>query len=191
MSFLSLPSELRYQIYAIIALPDVTPFSKYRGLYLSCRQIKADLDSEWPKAFDAHLASISKRTPCIHLSASKSGPISARQHVRLTLDPAIQLDASNLKNLFAPSFHLYVPSLTLAFGRTTGPRDLSRDGWTIIDIFRHNASVIKAPVVKLEFPREYAEHHIGHVLPRVWTCEWVVGDDQTVCVWRRTARVKG
>jgi hypothetical protein len=43
-SFLTLPAELRLQIYTDLAIPLHTPFSAYHGLYLSCRQIRTEID---------------------------------------------------------------------------------------------------------------------------------------------------
>jgi hypothetical protein len=55
---LELPLELRNQIYAIIATPTEAPFFEYKGLYLSCHQIKEEMDSECPKAFEEHLIQV-------------------------------------------------------------------------------------------------------------------------------------
>lgn len=58
MSFFSLPPELRYQIYGYMAIPYTEPFSVYHGLYLSCHQIKDEMDAECGPILDLHLRSI-------------------------------------------------------------------------------------------------------------------------------------
>jgi len=42
--FLELPIELRFNIYALVAVPVKNQPSDYPGLYLSCSQIKSEID---------------------------------------------------------------------------------------------------------------------------------------------------
>jgi hypothetical protein len=44
-SFLNLPAELRVAIYTLNATSDLTA-SEYKGLYLSYRQVKVEMDDE-------------------------------------------------------------------------------------------------------------------------------------------------
>ena len=44
-SFLTLPAELRYCVYKYLS-PVEAPLSAYRGLFLACRQIHAEMESE-------------------------------------------------------------------------------------------------------------------------------------------------
>jgi hypothetical protein len=81
MSFLSLPAELRFQIYGIIAIPTI-PFSAYHGMYLSCRQVKSELDEEGIKAVKAYVADIAAITPGIEIKIT-SGIPSVRLSLRL------------------------------------------------------------------------------------------------------------
>jgi hypothetical protein len=55
MAFLRLPTELRLAIYTVMAIPDTAPFSAYHGLYMSCRQIKLEMDDQCAKVLGAHL----------------------------------------------------------------------------------------------------------------------------------------
>ncbi|KAJ4377573.1 hypothetical protein N0V83_000398 [Neocucurbitaria cava] len=67
MPFLDLPIELRFEVYGYIAIPHSAPLSAYRGLYQSCQQIKAEMDSECVKVFKAHLLEIAAGLPGIHM----------------------------------------------------------------------------------------------------------------------------
>jgi hypothetical protein len=58
--FLSLPLELRLQIYGHIAdkVPRQTNIAKFSGLYLSCHQIKQEFEGEYMKIFTRSIAKI-------------------------------------------------------------------------------------------------------------------------------------
>jgi hypothetical protein len=45
-SFLSLPAELRFEVYATINAINDIPMSDFKGLYLSCWEVKAEMDKE-------------------------------------------------------------------------------------------------------------------------------------------------
>jgi hypothetical protein len=53
--FLRLPGELRNQIYGYIAIPNSAPLSSYKGLYLSCRQVKNEMDYEVVEEYQKYL----------------------------------------------------------------------------------------------------------------------------------------
>jgi hypothetical protein len=61
MSFLCLPLELRLQIYGYISFPHDAPLSQYQGLYLSCQQIKNELDDEGAKVVRAFFSRLEAR----------------------------------------------------------------------------------------------------------------------------------
>jgi hypothetical protein len=46
MSFLELPLEMRYQVYDYMTIPHTEPSSNDHGNYLSCHQIKDEMESE-------------------------------------------------------------------------------------------------------------------------------------------------
>jgi hypothetical protein len=58
MSFLELPTELHISVEVMIAIPKTAPFSVYQGFYMSCRQIKSEMDSECSKVFEEYLSSL-------------------------------------------------------------------------------------------------------------------------------------
>lgn len=59
MPFLKkLPAEIRNEIYGMIATPTDAPFSEYKGLYLSCRQIKQEMDYECSRVFEKHVTKV-------------------------------------------------------------------------------------------------------------------------------------
>jgi hypothetical protein len=53
--FLLLPAEIRLQIYGIIAIPDTDLVSSYKGLFLSCKQIKDEMEDEFTYVFGKHI----------------------------------------------------------------------------------------------------------------------------------------
>jgi hypothetical protein len=67
MSFLDLPTALRFQVYARIAVPESELFSTYHGFDYSCRQIKSEIDSECGSSMHALLTAIKKEHKCATL----------------------------------------------------------------------------------------------------------------------------
>jgi hypothetical protein len=63
MPFLDLPLEIRLHVYSYIAFPTSGPFSDYYGFYLSCQQIKAEIDEEAPKICRRFLDKFSLANP--------------------------------------------------------------------------------------------------------------------------------
>jgi hypothetical protein len=53
--FLALPTELRFMVYHHVSDPVATCLSDYKGMYLSCRQIKAEMDQECPRPLSKYL----------------------------------------------------------------------------------------------------------------------------------------
>ncbi|KAI1683713.1 hypothetical protein KJE20_06218 [Pyrenophora tritici-repentis] len=87
-SFLDLPAETRLQIYSYMAIPDTTPFSAYHGLYLSCRQVRAEMDDECGKILGEYLPTIKPQARWNFISSpvmTIPGNFLAMQHIRLDL----------------------------------------------------------------------------------------------------------
>ena len=111
MTFLTLPTELRFQIYGYLCDIRTTPFSAYRGLYLSCHAIKAELDNEGGRLVRADLSRVlstlesSYFTIPAHLHAMQH--IYLVKKVGLTQSHHLWTDVVNL-------FPLYLASLTIA-----------------------------------------------------------------------------
>jgi hypothetical protein len=82
MFFLALPAKIRCQVYSIIAIPDAAPLSDYRGLYLSCHQVKDELDHEGARVFGAYLRHLNSNFENARLTIPSSFP--EMQHIHLT-----------------------------------------------------------------------------------------------------------
>jgi hypothetical protein len=120
MGFFSLPAELRFRIYSYFAVPQSAPFSNYRGLYSSCRQIMGEIDEEGGRIFRKHVNSLQ-----IDWKAPRKyayfGAIPVRrrystiQHLRLALDPHAyhKTHWKNDEGFFA-FIDLHLESLTLS-----------------------------------------------------------------------------
>jgi hypothetical protein len=114
MPFLKLPTELRLQIYKIVAVPHDAPFSAYAGLYLSCRQIKTELDKEAPTAINKHLATVSKFAPSVQIKTLQPFP---SLHLQLFLERynfVDDLDAKH-KEFMERILALHIPQITIGF----------------------------------------------------------------------------
>ncbi|KAH7413817.1 hypothetical protein DE146DRAFT_8446 [Phaeosphaeria sp. MPI-PUGE-AT-0046c] len=83
MSFLSLPRELRNIIYAHIWIPFAL-LSDFSGLYLSCKQIKAECDLENQLSLHAYIRDLQTRAQGVRISLPEHNIIgSPRLHVSL------------------------------------------------------------------------------------------------------------
>lgn len=120
MALLSIPIELRLQIYKHITIRTVAPLSVYRGVYLSCRQIKSELDNEGPKILLKYLSKLVSKIPDIQLSLP--GSIFAMQHIRMTLSESIT-DSENSVflhkkfTILVRLLRLHLSSLTFTYER--------------------------------------------------------------------------
>ncbi|KAF2826974.1 hypothetical protein CC86DRAFT_406206 [Ophiobolus disseminans] len=81
MSLLDLPTELRFQVYSYISVPLEAPFANYHGLYLSCNQVKEDINSEGSRLFRTYLASVKRQLK--NASFAKPYAFLAMHHVHL------------------------------------------------------------------------------------------------------------
>lgn len=83
MALLSLPRELRNNIYSHVATP-FAPVLKLSGLYLSCRQIKAELDLEHQLSLDAYIRILRKGTQGVRITLPDRNTIGRpRLHISL------------------------------------------------------------------------------------------------------------
>ncbi|KAH4906326.1 hypothetical protein HBH70_108280 [Parastagonospora nodorum] len=83
-SFLDLPLELRYQVYFYIAIPRYTYFSTYHGLYLSCHQVRNEMNQECGSILQKHLDLIGDSLPVGTIKFDPS--VYAKQRVQMSLD---------------------------------------------------------------------------------------------------------
>jgi len=111
MTFLSLPTELRFAIYAIIAIPDTAPFTAYHGLYMSCRQVKTEMDGECGKVLRERLRQLQStfqdQQGFLQLTVADTFP--AMLHARLSFDYSVYRLSDVLNGLVS----LHLESLTL------------------------------------------------------------------------------
>jgi hypothetical protein len=68
-----------------MAVPDTTPFTSYIGLYLSCHQVKVEMDSECGKVLRGHLTDLEGQLFGVRLNIPDG--FLAMQNVRPLLDP--------------------------------------------------------------------------------------------------------
>jgi len=126
MAFLSLPTELRFAIYSIIAIPDTAPFSAYHGLYMSCRQVKTEMDGECGKVLLEHLRQLQStfQDQQYFLQLTVANTFPAMLHARLSFDSNIYTLSDVLNELVS----LHLESLTLT------PRRASFDSLPDMDV---------------------------------------------------------
>jgi len=113
-SFLDLPAELRNQVYGYIAIPHTAPLTSYIGLYLSCRQIRSEMDSECAKIFRAYLKTFQDQLQVAYLDIPET--FAQMQHVHLHV---LQTSDSNLDrriNKLTAIFPLHLASLSIIYG---------------------------------------------------------------------------
>ncbi|KAF2240381.1 hypothetical protein BU26DRAFT_526035 [Trematosphaeria pertusa] len=166
-AFLSLPLEIRHQIYlyafasSMIHEPEKTPLSTWDHLLLSCRQVKMEMGSapaqpiislvvgHWKQTFPNHPLQVS--------ATVKDGVVRelAIGVPRAVLQPAYQhLVASYIPDYISPLFRIYTDTLTLK---------IHDDGSPLVDTTR--------------VPVPY--HMFGQILSIVWARE------RTLSSWGR------
>lgn len=152
-SFLDLPLELRDLTYAYLAIPDCAPFSTYLGLYLSCHQIKFEMDSECGYIFHEHLRSL--RSPMTTADFKIPTTLMAQQHIRLEMNLAFSVwDQSDQ---FLPLLNLHLATLTIVIS----PGDWFEDRttrilcWIMILVIREGIHVRR---IVVDMPASDKEH---------------------------------
>jgi hypothetical protein len=91
MSLLALPYELRAAIYAYATTPFVS-LSDYKGLYLSCKQIRAEYNHECRLALHIFLHSLQASAPDICAEIPEVLDFSGTCSLRLSLSTATFTD---------------------------------------------------------------------------------------------------
>lgn len=159
MSFLTLPTELRLQIYGLIVVPVDAPFSAYVGLYLSCHQVKAEIDTEAPKVLDLCLSDIKKSALGMNITASANNLFPATHLHLLAVDPSkSSYAACDLDVLLSTQiFGMYTTSLRFSFdvpstyaARARGPAWRFMKNAQLLHAFRHNERYVNAQQLILE-----------------------------------------
>jgi hypothetical protein len=153
MSFLDLPPEMRFQVYAYIAIPDSAPFSDYHGMYLSCKQIRTEMNKECGRVLGSHLKAI--QTSLIKMSITIPTTFLAMQHIHLTYDFPRPREPSNTYPFFEPLSRLLdlrLASLTVTTAK--GSRQwFTRMVWPIEWVFsRFYREEIHARRIVVEIP---------------------------------------
>jgi hypothetical protein len=101
-----------------MAIPDRTPFTSYIGLYLSCHQIKAEMDSECGKIFRAHLSDLQSQLSGARIDIPTGFP--NMQHIR------VLLDREKYALLYSADIHDFMPLCNLQSASITFVSDNTR-----------------------------------------------------------------
>jgi hypothetical protein len=199
--FLELPTELRFHVYAIITIPRDAPFSAYSGVYLSCKQIKAEIDQEGAKATKSYLAYLTSIIPNIAISSTKSPASLSNLH--LTLSPVFYATLTSVPSMLIlrPFLCLYTTSLRISFIPRAGEEDVVwgaaqsvRKVAMLKRIFYGNADEIRARQVVMIHPMmttsmaKYCARMFSDMF-KEWGCSWhweeVDGDTSIlVGIWK-------
>lgn len=151
MAFFSLPAELRFQVYHYIAVPNVTQFYEYRGLYLSCKRIKAEIDQEGTKAINSCVAALNADMHDVHITIASGLP---SLHLRLTLDASVHRHTyeRDYEGLFHQVLNLHIAALTIHTDLAAPRRQRMYEQIVLLEkIFLHNNHNINAHQITLDF----------------------------------------
>jgi hypothetical protein len=127
MSIFMLPLELRYMTYRC-ALEDPDPFRFYQGLYLTCKEIKQEIEAEATKIWRLRVSSWKQNLPIGHgldLQIPDHATFAQLRNLRLSLSTSvykqIKRDSQpNLLSLLQPILDMTLDSLTLTFHEENG-----------------------------------------------------------------------
>jgi len=172
-TFLTLPTEIRNEIYGIIAIPNTTPLSEYHGLHSSCRQIKAELEGETSRVLSACFARMTGNTPGFQIITLSTLPAPLRLCVTLdrivlpwrrsidapfSLHPLCTGEFLYCEGPLAGVFSLYTESVTLSFGGPCPARPITADArrarrrnndW-LLTVFAHYSMLARTRRVNIE-----------------------------------------
>lgn len=200
MSFLDLPPELRLQVHGIIAIPDVAPFAEYRGLYLSCHQVKDELDKEGPQGLFRYLDKIKDGIPntiLVNTFSKSTFWHTLDIHIRFECprdhnDHCIESSSSFL----SPVLGLHVRNLTFAVSRPKARQMISFASVQLSSIMMlkaadicANQAVMELPVMPRDEVSEFIEllNYCHEDTVKGWVQCWKVWDLQDgECVARVT-----
>ncbi|KAF2865772.1 hypothetical protein BDV95DRAFT_623534 [Massariosphaeria phaeospora] len=125
--FLNLPAELRLQIYGYLSIPQTGPTSEGKGLSLSCRQIKHEMDIECTKQMNVFIRDIVRewrdKFPSVpNLWVLQPDTFAGIKDLEIQipfLDIPLESDSDHGEMLRAlhPFFALHLSSLKISFGR--------------------------------------------------------------------------
>ncbi|KAH7079600.1 hypothetical protein FB567DRAFT_606957 [Paraphoma chrysanthemicola] len=113
--FLDLPTELRFQVYTIFAIPRDAPFSAYSGLYLSCKRFKAEMDQEVGKITTTYLQDLANRERDVIVSKLNSSPSLERLHLNLSNPPEDSSALFRVLTFIVKLLSLHTASVNISF----------------------------------------------------------------------------
>ncbi|KAI4961498.1 hypothetical protein J4E86_000526 [Alternaria arbusti] len=113
-SFLDLPAELRNQVYGYIAIPHTAPLSSYIGLYLSCHQIRSEMDGECSKIFRNYLEIFQDQLQDARIDIPET--FAEMQHVRLHCKPTADFSIIQWFDEVTDICLLHLASLSIIYG---------------------------------------------------------------------------
>jgi len=77
-----------FHIYAQMVIPISASSEHAAGLYLSCRQIKNELDQEVPRLLQSYFSDLEVHNVGVHMSIARTFPMPL--HLDVTLDPTVR-----------------------------------------------------------------------------------------------------
>jgi hypothetical protein len=195
-SFLDLPAELRYQIYGYIAIPDTAPLSSYAGLYLSCRQIRLEMESECIKVFRAYLATLQNQLEETHVDLPES--FAEMQRLRLNVKTFVfDPRTPRLHNLKA-FLSLHLASLSITYLVPENPltwyEKMHHVVWSVFTVVvQLLREVVNSRQIRAEYPYVtdedallFAHRHLAHRFDEsMWTVLWERGVGGLSGVWTK------
>ncbi|KAF1954100.1 hypothetical protein CC80DRAFT_550561 [Byssothecium circinans] len=154
--FQRLPTELRFQIYGYADLEVESP-SLWLGLYLSCKQMKAEMDSECGRNFHKAITKYIPENGFIqwHSASHSASPFAFLRKLVLSFDstrfesvvPTIAIfpyvEHQPHRRLIAPLLELHLDSLTIMFHTSstqvtrTPTTGVNRINWLIANVIPH------------------------------------------------------
>ncbi|KAI4939461.1 uncharacterized protein J4E92_000746 [Alternaria infectoria] len=196
-SFLDLPAELRNQVYGYIAIPHTAPLSSYIGLYLSCHQIRSEMDSECAKTFRNYLEIFQDQLQDARIDIPET--FAEMQHVRLHCKPTAGFSIIQWFDEVAGIFLLHLASLSIIYGFSEDLPLSHKVDHYVLRIADEICGQLKTRVVNSQRVRtvsfcasEEDAKHFGDHYPRGefftadWSFLWDVGLDGALHgVWKK------
>lgn len=126
---LDLPAELRVEIYNHVKIPFENALSDCKGLYLSCRGIKQEMDHEISKKFQPFLETLQAEwaaDPHTKGCSIELLPLFSRIHLKATFAVGGCRSRSNRKDKLQVLGHLHLDTLEVAHANTIPTEVLKR-----------------------------------------------------------------
>jgi hypothetical protein len=191
-SFLDLAIELRYYVYGYMAMeiPISVPFTSYHGLYLSCHQIKSEIDSECPPIMHAHITALQDSIQSAYLTIPSS--FLTRQHLHVC--HIRQLDSPDILfpnfgyNHLLPLCKLHLATLAMASVHDVdGSRTIALLYWVIARILRQELNVrrivVHMPIVGKSRADDF-RHTVARPSTGKYVFRWVLTPEGVEAVWQ-------